>query len=158
MFCGCGRSKRWVCKRQADAPPTSSIHAHIQVHTPVVTDARQRLACNRKSSQQAGTPKPYIFTTSSQRLMLRPGSTNTPASRQDTPKQRSTPIAWPPPICLEEWLKHSDRHAHRLPYWRMLRSKTRCLTDFAYRITFRNSLRSSSLQEPNDPLPTVVNN
>jgi hypothetical protein len=38
----------------------------------------------------------------------------------------------------------------------MLRSKTRCLTDFAYRITFRNSLRSSSLQEPNDPLPTVV--
>jgi hypothetical protein len=104
------------------------------------------------------TPKPYIFTTSTQRLMLWPDSTNTPASRQDTPKQRDTPIAWLPLICLEEWLKHPDRHAHEFPHWRMLRSKTRCLTGFAYRITFRNSLRSSSLQEPNDPLPTVVNN
>lgn len=38
----------------------------------------------------------------------------------------------------------------------MLHSKIRRLTDCAYRATFRTSLRSSSLREPNDPLLTVV--
>lgn len=41
------------------------------------------------------------------------------------------------------------------PTGRNLRSKIRCLTDSAIRITYRISLRSSSIREPRYPLSTV---
>ena len=38
-----------------------------------------------------------------------------------------------------------------------MRSKIRCFTEAAIRITYRSSLRSSSMREPRDPLLKVLN-
>ena len=53
------------------------------------------------------------------------------------------------------WIFCSNRYTWIISRCQV-RSKTRWLTDAANRITFRISLRSSSLQEPRDPLLKVL--
>lgn len=56
----------------------------------------------------------------------------------------------------EGWKRYSNRHTLRNTKECNVRSKIRWFTNNASHNTYRNSLRSSSLREPRDPLSKVV--